>query len=414
MRWFYNISIWGYASLIRISSPFNRKAFKWVSGRRNIFRKMRESGIGLKPVVWFHCASLGEFEQARPIIELLKEHFPDEKILITFFSPSGYEVRKDYDKADFIFYLPEDTRLKVHKFLDLVNPKAAVFVKYEFWPNYMLELQQRNIPLISISTILRPEQRFFKWYGGWFRQTLHAIDHFFVQNQETGNLLSEIGIEHFTVSGDTRFDRVHHIAQNIRPIPMVDLFAENNTVIIAGSSWPPDEEALERFMKTSGERVKLIIAPHEISEGHLRDIEVQFPDIIRFSRATLDQVGMARVLLIDNVGMLSQLYQYGDVAVVGGAFGKGLHNILEAATFGLPILFGPNHQKFQEAQDLIRLGGAKSVQKPEALVHALKKLVQDKSEIEKMGDVCGNYVARSKGATEVIMNYLTEKQIVGK
>ncbi|MFZ6051654.1 3-deoxy-D-manno-octulosonic acid transferase [Halocola ammonii] len=413
MRWLYNLSVGSYANFIRLSSPLNRKAFKWTLGRRGLFKKLEESKVADHQVVWVHCASLGEFEQARPIIERIKKEYPDERILLTFFSPSGYEIRKDYENADFIFYLPEDTRLKAKKFLDLVKPKAAVFVKYEFWPNYMLELQHRNIPLISVSTILRPEQRFFKWYGGWFRQTLRAVNHFFVQNQTTADLLSDIGLDNSTVTGDTRFDRVAQVAQNIRPVPMVELFAENSLVIIAGSSWPQEEAALARFLKTSDSRVKLIIAPHEIHEGHIRDIEAQFDESIRFSRATLDQVGQSRVLIIDNMGMLSQLYQYGKIAVVGGGFGKGIHNILEAATFGMPVLFGPNFDKFQEAKDLIKLGAARSVKSPEGIVHALKKLVQNSTEREKMGEISGNYVLRHKGATEKIVAYLSDNQIVG-
>ncbi len=363
ITYLYNFSIYLYNIIISLSSPFNKKAKLWIDGRKDIFKKL-ESEISNKDLdlIWIHCASLGEFEQGRPLIEKIKKGHSQYKILLTFFSPSGYEIRKNYSGADYVFYLPIDTILNSKRFIRIVKPKMAFFVKYEFWFNYLNELKKQNIPLYLVSGIFRKEQLFFKTYGAWFRNQLNCFTHFFVQDEASNKLLSSIGFTNVKTTGDTRFDRVNEVSKNTKPIPFIEEFKEEKKIFIAGSSWDEDEQIIASF-NFQKNNFKIIIAPHEINESHINSIINKFKKsiVLRYSEANKLNIIDAQVLIMDNIGMLSSLYQYGTIAYIGGGFGKGIHNILEAATFGLPIIFGPNYKKFTEANELINLNCAFSI-----------------------------------------------------
>ena len=361
-------------------------------------------GINNSPVVWIHCASLGEFEQARPLIETLKKEYNGLKILLTFFSPSGYEVRKNYEKADMVTYLPWDTRLNASKFVSIVKPSIAIFVKYEYWFHYTNELKKKGVPIVSISSIFRKDQLFFKSYAGFYQGILKNFSHFFVQNDVSLRLLRSIGIQQCSVAGDTRFDRVNEIVQRAEELPIANNFKNGQNTLVVGSCWPEDFEVLEPFINQN--TIKFIIAPHEISEDFIQRLEKSIRvKSIRYSQEQNNNLEDYQVLIIDNIGMLSRLYRYGEFAFVGGAFGKGLHNILEAACYGVPIFFGnKNYQKFQEAVDLINLGGAFEV----------KDYTDFKSKYEMLNtpesfllacEVTKSYVVENLGATEKIMRY---------
>ena len=352
-----------------------------------------------------HCSSLGEFEQGRPIIERLRKEFPNHKLLLTFFSPSGYEIRKNYPGADYVFYLPFDTPSNARKWVEVTRPSLVIFVKYEFWFNYSQELRKASIPLLSVSAIFREDQVFFKRHGGMFRKILRNFDHLFVQNQSSLKLLQTIGITKVTVAGDTRFDRVYEITSSKERIGKAELFKDDDKVMVAGSCWPEDLEVLVPFVNETP--IKFIIAPHEITETFLKEIENAIDgQTIRFSKASTDvELEEARVLLIDNVGMLSKLYRYGEFAYVGGAFGKGLHNILEAACYGIPVFFGNrNYQKFTEANELIMHGGAFEVSDFSDL-RAKYELVNTPENFMLACEVTRNYVLSHLGATEKILEY---------
>lgn len=389
------------------ASPFHTKANAFVTGRRELWNRM-SAGIKAndKPVVWIHCASLGEFEQGRPVIEKLKKEYSTVKILLTFFSPSGYEVRKNYALADYVYYLPWDTRRNAQRFIQLARPALAIFVKYEFWHHFTSELARRNVPLISISSIFRSNQIFFKPYGGFFQKTLHRFNHFFVQNQASVQLLNSIGLKQVTHAGDTRFDRVMEIAGNHEAVPVAATFKSESQVMVAGSCWPEDMEVLAPLINEG--KMKFIIAPHEISESFLTAIEKSLQvQHIRYSLAmgTAQPLDSYQVLIIDNVGLLSRLYYYGELAFVGGAFGKGLHNILEAACFGVPIFFGNrNYQKFKEAVDLINRGGAFDVRDYTELKAKLEMLLLPEN-FQLACEVTKQYVQTNTGATTKIMKY---------
>lgn len=404
---FYSLGIRLLAILYRLAVPFNLKAKQFVSGRNNLFEKIsaRFAGNSYK-IIWVHCASLGEFEQGRPIIELIKKQRTDIKILLTFFSPSGYEIRKNYEGADFIYYLPWDTRKNAEKFIAITKPVLAIFVKYEFWYNYSNELKKKNIPLLSASCILRPDQVFFKPYGGLFRKILKNFTAFYVQNLETKILLASIGIAS-TIAGDTRFDRVLQIIANAKEVPLAKAFKNESQLWVAGSCWPEDLEVLSSFIHDHSYHLKFIIAPHEITEKFIAEIERSLQvKTIRFSKASFDNVADANVMIIDNIGMLSTLYRYGEVAYVGGAFGDGLHNILEAACYGVPIFFGDkNYEKFQEAHDLIMRGGAFEVSGYSDL-KAKYELLNNKPENYLLAcEVTKSYVEENRGATKKIVDY---------
>jgi 3-deoxy-D-manno-octulosonic-acid transferase len=404
MRFFYNISIFSYYLAIRIASLFNPKAALWLKGRKNVFDRIESAigGSGSKQLIWFHCASLGEFEQGRPLMEKLKKQNPSVKIILTFFSPSGYEIRKNYSGADHIFYLPMDTPSNAKKFIEIVKPEKVFFVKYEFWFNYLNQLKRKNIPTYLVSGIFREDHHFFKSTGAWFRKQLGAFSHFYVQDEKSVSLLNSIGYSNVTLAGDTRFDRVFEVAANVRQIDLVKQFAADKKVLIVGSSWKEDEEIISRFKL---DHFKLIFAPHEIDKAHVDSIVGRFSSVsvLLYSNATEVNIKDAEVLVIDNIGMLSSLYQYGTIAFIGGGFGKGIHNILEAATFGLPVIFGPNYNKFTEAKELIKLGGAFSIND----VFEFEKTIQllsDEQVLKTASMISKMYVKSRVGAADRILS----------
>ncbi|RAU83611.1 3-deoxy-D-manno-octulosonic acid transferase [Pontibacter arcticus] len=405
MKLLYDIGLTAYNALLAAAAPFNKKAKLMQEGRENQFAKLEAAFEGNQaPVVWFHCASLGEFEQGRPVMEAFKAEFPKYKILLTFFSPSGYEVRKNYNGADFIFYLPLDSAANARQFLEIAKPTLAIFVKYEFWHYYLQELHQRHIPILSISAIFRPDQVFFKPYGGFNRAMLRHFTHIYTQNLASKELLQSINITNVTVAGDTRFDRVLQTAASIKPIPLVDAFANGHAVFMIGSSWPADMEVLLPLIQKYKPSIKFIIAPHEIHEGNTRALLQQIgKGVVRFSEAEESTIAKYNVLVIDNIGMLSALYSYGTYAYIGGAFGKGLHNTLEAAVFGLPLFFGPKYEKFQEAKDLVAQQLAFPVNDAAELLAAFERIYQNQALRQRITNSQKQYVQQQAGATTKII-----------
>lgn len=397
-----------YQSFIWLASKFNNnKATLFLSGRENVFALLEQKRLPGEHYVWFHAASLGEFEQGRPIMESLKNSHPEFKILLTFFSPSGYEVRKDYQGADIICYLPMDMSWNVKRFLDIVQPDCAIFIKYEFWMNYLLELKKRQIKTYIVSAIFRESQLFFRSYGGFYRRLLKSFTHLFVQNDESVRLLHSIGFDNVTKVGDTRFDRVADIAAKSNDLPIVQAFKSDAKVLIAGSSWPNDENILLPYFNQNFP-LKLIIAPHEIDEEHLQSIISQLKrPYIRYSQATIENVKEADCLIIDCFGLLSSIYRYGEIAYIGGGFGVGIHNILEAAVYGIPVIFGPNYKKFQEAVDLIELGGAFSIADYTGFSRLMSDLLVDNSSLyASSAAVSNDYSQRNRGATIKVLDII--------
>jgi len=403
MNHLYNIAISIYGALIFLASLFNEKARLLYKGQQQAFVLLKEKVDPNANYVWFHSASLGEFEQGRPVIEQLKRDDPETKIILTFFSPSGYEVRKNYAGADIVSYLPLDTPRAARRFVKLVKPSKAIFIKYEFWPNYLLALQAAKVPVFSISAIFRPGQVFFKSYGKWYLGLLGTFKHIFVQDSFSADLLIKHGIQHISVAGDTRFDRVADLATQAKTIPLVEAFVANATkVIVAGSTWPKDEELLVRYLKEHID-VKLVLVPHEIHEAHISGIiKLLDTDFVRFTQATDSSVSSVNCLIVDTIGMLSSIYRYTNVSYIGGGFGVGIHNTLEAAVYGVPVVFGPNYQKFREARELITAGGAFSVNNYDELEARLDKLFMDKQ----AGKIAGEYVTKNTGATAEICKVL--------
>ncbi len=409
MRILYSILIQVYTFVIHIASLFNAKAKLWVKGRKNYFdilnKKLLTQLSGNDELIWFHCASLGEFEQGRPLIEKLKARNTKTKILLTFFSPSGYETQKNYTGVDFVFYLPIDSPANAKLFVTTLPLKAAFFVKYEFWYNYLFQLKKKNVPTYLVAGIFRETQYFFKWYGGWSRKQLTAFSHFFVQDEQSKQLLNTIGFKNSTVSGDTRFDRVCEIAYNKKEYPFVQLFVAGSKVLIGGSTWNKDEQLLSS-LKLEILNLKLIIVPHEVDETHIKQVINRFSDTtncLRYSKANENTIQQADVLIIDTIGMLSSLYQYADIAYIGGGFGDGIHNLLEAATFGVPTVFGPNYKKFNEAVELLDEGGAFTINNLSELDNILTRLLSDAEALEKASRTSKEYVLNKKGATEIIL-----------
>ena len=402
----YNLAIQLFIFGARVASLFNQKARALVLGRKNLLTTVQHRlASNTSPIAWVHCSSLGEFEQGRPIIERLKKDFPAHRILLTFFSPSGYEVRKNFAGADYVFYLPFDTPSNARKWVEVTRPKIAIFVKYEFWLNFSEELRKAKVPLISASAIFRSDQIFFRSTGGLFRKILRNFNHLFVQNQSSAKLLKQIGITNVTVAGDTRFDRVYEITSSKEKILVAEQFKNNDKLMVAGSVWPEDMEVLAPFITETP--IKFIIAPHEISEAFLQDIEKAIVGkTVRFSKAASEpELDEVKVLLIDNVGMLSKLYRYGEFAFVGGGFGKGLHNILEAACYGIPVFFGnKNYQKFAEANELIMHGGAFEVNDFSDL-RSKYEMVNTPENFMLACEVTRNYVLSNLGATDKIVKY---------
>jgi len=411
MRFLYNIGIRLYLVGIHIASLFNGKARIWVSGRKDLFSslkaKLKNSN---SDIIWVHCASLGEFEQGRPLMEMIKEMNPSKRILLTFFSPSGYESKKNYDGADHVFYLPIDTPGNVKNFIKIVNPTMAFFIKYEFWFNYLFELKQQKIPVYLVSGIFRDNQHFFKSYGKWFRKQLSCFSHFFLQDENSIKLLQAAGYTNSTLSGDSRFDRVKTINSLAKKLPLIELFKENKRILIAGSTWEKDEQLLSQLQFINA-GYKLLIAPHEIGENHLQRVEKIFGSFVtlRYSLATEQTVAKAQVLIIDNIGMLSSTYRYGTIAYIGGGFGKGIHNILEAAACSLPVIFGPNFQKFTEAKEMINEGGAFNIEDKEGLEKTFSMLTSDAMILKMASTISKNYTLKKTGATAIIYNAVFKK-----
>lgn len=428
----FTIGVLLYTLGIRIAALFgNAKAKQWIEGRKaqRAARRMAAEPSVAEPVeaplpnesilrqaqesdswIWFHAASLGEFEQGRPVIEAMKKAFPHYKILLSFFSPSGYEIRKDYPLADEVLYLPSDTPRHAAQWVKRHHFVAAFFIKYEFWFNYMRALKTAGIPLFYISLILKPDSYFFKPYGLWFRKQLKNVTHFFVQDEVTAQLLHHHGMDNVTVCGDTRFDRVAAIAQQARPFPAVEQFIGGRECIIAGSTWPPDEKLLASFVATMPDDYCLIIAPHDISEGHVNQIKALFPEAQRFTKMDPDQpLGSLslskhpRILVVDTIGILSQLYQYARFVYIGGGFGVNIHNIQEPVTFGCPVVFGPKYTSFKEAVDLVAMQGAFPVRDVAELEAVFHRLMTDTAFYAQASETCQNYVKSQVGSTEIII-----------
>ncbi|CVI70272.1 3-deoxy-D-manno-octulosonic acid transferase [Alistipes sp. CHKCI003] len=402
--WIYNFGLALYAWVIRLIAPRHAKARLWSEGRRDLFERMAGTIDPGARIVWIHTASLGEFEQGRPIIERIRRERPEYKILVTFFSPSGYEIRKNYPGADYIFYLPIDTPANARRFLDIAHPEIAVFVKYEFWLNLLAELRRRSIRTYIVSAIFRRNSIFFRPYGGMWRQALETFDTLFVQNDESKSLLAELGFDNVVVAGDTRFDRVAEIAAAAKRIEIAERFKGGSRLFVAGSTWSPDEELLIRLMNDNPD-IKFIVAPHEMDESRIaRLMDETRGGALRYTACTdRTEYGDRQLLVLDTVGLLSSVYGYATWSYIGGGFGAGIHNTLEAATFGLPVAFGPNYLKFKEARDLVTLGAAKSVANYEELKQWFVPLRDNEEYRRKTSRVAKDYTTRHQGATGLIV-----------
>ncbi len=407
MRLLYSLAIFTYSLIIKIFSIFNSKAKLWINGRKNVFEKLKFfKKSNSNPIIWVHCASLGEFEQGRPFIEKIKKEKPEYRILLTFFSPSGFEIRKKYLVADYVSYLPQDSIKNSKKFIDIISPKMVFFVKYEYWYNYINQLNRKEIPFYIISAIFRKKQIFFKWYGSWFRKQLFKISFFYTQNDESLQLLKTIGITNAIKTGDTRFDRVAEICSKPFNIEQFAGFEKSKTIVI-GSSWPDDEQLIQKSM-SKFLQINLIIAPHDVDEERILFIENIFKDrkCIRFSKLIKSETQNFDVVIIDSIGLLSSLYQYGFLAYIGGGFNKGIHNILEASCYGIPIVFGPNYLKFQEAVSLINEGGAFSVNNEEDLSSLISRLISNPEDTARRSLISKSFTQQNIGATEKIYSHV--------
>ena len=413
----YNIVIYFVLWGIAIASLFNEKVRKMWRGEREAFKILKQKVDPNAKYIWFHAASLGEFEQGRPLMERIRKNYPQYKILLTFYSPSGYEVRKNYEGADIICYMPVDTRLNAIRFLRLVRPVMAFFIKYEFWSNFLHILKHRNIPTYSVSSIFREDQVFFKWYGRSYAGVLKCFTRFFVQNEESKRLLEGIGITAVDVVGDTRFDRVLQIKEAAKHLPICEAFRtgvassqsadvphHDFKVFVAGSSWPPDENIFIPFFNEHKDW-RLLIAPHVIAEEHLKLILslIKGKKVVRYTQTTPEEAAEADVLIIDCFGLLSSMYNYGDVAYIGGGFGVGIHNTLEAAVWNMPVIFGPNNKKFQEAQGLLKSGGGFEINTYEDFSGLMSSLMNDEAFLKQAGDKAGTFVAHLAGATDKVL-----------
>jgi 3-deoxy-D-manno-octulosonic-acid transferase len=418
-----------------MASLWNPKAKEWITGRKNLFQTLRSKINSGDKIIWFHCASAGEFEQGKPVIEEMKRVYSSHKIVVSFFSPSGYRAAKKYQHADVITYLPADTRKNAKHFVDLIKPELVVFVKYDYWYHHLSALAFHHIPLIMVSAIFRREQLFFKWYGNFYKQMLFLFRQIFVQDEDSLDLLKAIGIQHSSLSGDTRFDRVKKIASNFFEVPLLREFIGESKVIVAGSTWNGDEEILSSYLKDNP--LKIVIAPHEIKEHHILKLQQSFPDCVLYSelkslfassgvqtssiwnsineqqeKDLQKKLANAKTLIIDSMGLLSRLYHYATVAYVGGGFKSGIHNTLEAVVYGKPVLFGPKYQKFKEARDLIAEGGAFSVSNAEQLKTKMDHLLNDPSELTEAGSAAKNYIENNTGATEKIIQFIQENRLL--
>lgn len=437
MRLLYSIAIGFYAFAVRIASLFNNKAKLLAIGWKEWQRHFHNSKVNIQnsKIAWFHASSLGEFEQARPVIEAFRISHPEYKICLTFFSPSGYEIRKNYSLADIVCYLPPDTRRNARELMQLMHPDIAFFVKYDFWFNCLNALNVRKTPTYIFSSIFRPNQYFFRWYGRWFAKQLHCFKHIFVQNDESAMLLKSIGINDVSIAGDTRYDRVADIAKSAKPIEPIELFLNQSVessgllhhtsniehqtsdikhpkVLVAGSSWEPDEHNIKAFLDHYDKTIRLILAPHVIDESHLIAIERLFGknNCIRFSsiiNSQSEKPNLPNILIIDNIGMLSAIYQYATVAYIGGGFGKGIHNILEATAYNIPVCFGPNYHKFKEARDMIAAGAARSYNNADELTSILSEWLDDADSYSKASIRCKEAMSKEGGSTQKILGTIS-------
>ena len=413
MRFLYSTGVIFYYFFLRLAGMFSSKARAWHYGRKELFGKLEEvfsihfSDEDPAPVAWFHCASLGEFEQGRPVIEAYRQEFPTHLILLTFFSPSGYNHRNQYDFVDHVFYLPIDTIHNSKRFVNIIRPSIAVFVKYEFWFNYLNQLFIHKVPVYTISAVFRPNQHFFKWYGGWFRTHLRKIKTVFVQDEESAELLKMVDVNNVMIGGDTRFDRVMDLKSFQQPFPLIDQFVKGKQVLVAGSTWLPDEELILDFYKKYAGQVKLIIAPHEIGANHIKELLNLLGDkAILYSNTEGINLAEKDALIVDSIGILSQLYRFASITYIGGGFGVGIHNTLEAAAFGNPVFFGPNYHRFREARDMVALNAAFCVETPSEFTEKAQLLLADREKLEEVSARAEKYVRDRAGATQRIMKVL--------
>lgn len=403
----YNIATSIAWYVLKIPAFFNKKLALFIEGRKDVFPYLENHIARNDQIIWVHAASLGEFEQGLPVIQKLKASHPEFKVLVTFFSPSGYEVKKNSKEVDMITYLPMDITTNVSRFLELVSPVLAIFVKYEIWPNYLNALQKREIPVLLISGIFNKKQVFFKWYGGFMRRALHHFTHFFVQDKASSELLQSINVLNSTIIGDTRFDRVSEILERDNSLPFMDSFKGNRLCLVAGSTWPEDEQLLIDYIENSPEAVKYVIAPHNIKEDHIKNLRTSFSKkTILYSEIKGLAITEVDVLIMDTIGLLTKIYSYADIAYVGGAFATGLHNTLEPAVFGIPVLIGPQYHGFKEAEDLVALKGIEVVEDKIMFSQKLDKLLMDESYRKEAGSINAHYILNNKGASNNIVNYI--------
>ena len=416
----YNFIVSLASQILKLVALFSPKMKLFVDGRKTVFHTLDKKINTSDKTIWFHAASLGEYEQGLPVIEKIKEKYPNHKIIVTFFSPSGYEVRKNNTVADVTVYLPLDSTSNAKKFIKLVHPEMVFFIKYEYWPNYLNELKKKNIKTYLISGILRENQAFFKWYGGFYRNALKAFDYFFVQNETSKKLLQSIGFTNVKISGDTRFDRVVSILERDNTLDFIETFMDNKTTIVIGSSWPKDEELLVNYINQSSDDLKFIIAPHNILQSTIVNLQSSIKkNTVLFSekdemlkRVQHDKLKDFNVFIIDTIGILTKIYSYADIAYVGGGFGNpGIHNILEPATFGVPIVIGPNYSHFAEATALVNIDGCISIQNQTQLNEIFDLLIQNEDERFEKGHICSTFVQMNKGATNSIMNHILNETL---
>jgi 3-deoxy-D-manno-octulosonic-acid transferase len=411
------VSIAGF--FLKIVALFNPKMKLFVDGRKSVFETLSKNISNSDKIIWFHAASLGEFEQGLPVMEKIKAHFPNHKLVVTFFSPSGYEVRKNNTIADVTIYLPLDTKQNANHFLDSVHPELVFFIKYEFWPNYLNELKNRKINTYLISGIFRENQAFFKWYGGFYRKALNSFDYFFVQNESSKKLVQQLGFQNVSVSGDTRFDRVVSILERDNHLDFIEKFKNNTLTIVIGSSWPKDEELLVNFINQTTENIKFIIAPHNIKSDQILELQksinkkaILYSDI--FPAETIHATSLKNydVFIIDTIGILTKIYSYADIAYVGGGFGNpGVHNLLEPATFGVPIIIGPNYAHFAEAIALVNMEGCISIANQNQMSDAFKNLINNEAIRHEKGHICSTFVQMNKGATDKIVSHILNENL---
>jgi 3-deoxy-D-manno-octulosonic-acid transferase len=407
MRWLYNLGILGYYLLVRIVSVRNEKARKWLDGRKDIFRRLQEAIIPGEPILWFHASSLGEFEQGRPVIEAIRNLKPEYKILLTFFSPSGYELRKNYPFADYVFYLPLDTKKNAIRFIDIVRPEKVFFIKYEFWYHFLNQLKEEGIPTYIFSALFRPSQVFFKPWGKWYLKVIATYEHIFVQNLESFNILHQYGFKNVSIAGDTRLDRVGQIADAAPRLGKLEHFCGDQKAVIAGSTWKEDEDLFIPYVNKCPLGLKFVIAPHEVTPQSLERITSALEKpYVYYSSATNEELSKAEVLIVDGYGYLVSIYRYCMLAYIGGGFTSGIHSILEPAVFGLPVIIGPDFHKFQEAHDMLKLGAAFLINDNTELENQIDNLLTIPEKLYSASELAREYVNGNRGASKEIVRYL--------